>query len=243
MNSFPKKYCPNQWSHLGRTPISRWYRTFASKWDLENSWWKFRIVEKFFPMNVAAFIVAAMNILQIIECSSPESATFDILSCLFRTWSLTSISNSAASLPVTKFLESATSCELILSSCPDDHELSLRSLRIAQLRREEFLRDEDELVVPYSKKFVLYSQIQLRHFPWRKFRNLSSSWYLALSSYPDPSWIISLYHTDCAFPSRGGSSWCGRTCCIAFQEVSWGFPDWSCAPASLFHSWEDKERS
>ena len=30
-------------------------------------------------MNVAALIVAAMNIHQIIECSSPESATFDIL--------------------------------------------------------------------------------------------------------------------------------------------------------------------
>ena len=30
-------------------------------------------------MNVAVFIVAAMNIPQIIECSSPESATFDIL--------------------------------------------------------------------------------------------------------------------------------------------------------------------
>ena len=33
-------------------------------------------------MNVAAFIVEAINIPQIIECSSPESATFDILFCL-----------------------------------------------------------------------------------------------------------------------------------------------------------------
>ena len=46
---------------------------------------EFRIPEKFFPMNVAAFIVAAMNIRQIIECSSPEPATFDIIFCLFRT--------------------------------------------------------------------------------------------------------------------------------------------------------------
>ena len=30
-------------------------------------------------MNVAAFNVAAMNIPHIIECSSPDSATFDIL--------------------------------------------------------------------------------------------------------------------------------------------------------------------
>ena len=43
------------------------------------------IPEKFFLMNVAAFIVAAMNIPQIIECFSPESATFDVLFCLFRT--------------------------------------------------------------------------------------------------------------------------------------------------------------
>ena len=40
-------------------------------------------------MNVAAFNVVAMNIPHIIECSSPDSATFDILFCLFRTWSLT----------------------------------------------------------------------------------------------------------------------------------------------------------
>ena len=60
-------------------------------------------------MNVAAFIVAAMNILQIIECSSSESAAFDILFCLFRTWSLTLSTNSAASLPMMKFSEFASS--------------------------------------------------------------------------------------------------------------------------------------
>ena len=38
-------------------------------------------------MNVAAFNVVVMNIPHIIECSSPDSATFDILFCLFRTWS------------------------------------------------------------------------------------------------------------------------------------------------------------
>ena len=46
-------------------------------------------------MNVVAFIVEAMNIPHIIECSSPESATFDILFCLFRTWSLTFSTNYA----------------------------------------------------------------------------------------------------------------------------------------------------
>ena len=46
---------------------------------------KLRLFWKFFPMNVAEFIVTAMNIHQIIECSSSSSATFEILLCLFRT--------------------------------------------------------------------------------------------------------------------------------------------------------------
>ena len=49
------------------------------------------------------------GILQIIECSSPESATFDILLCLFRTWSFTLFTNSAASLPMTKVSDAASS--------------------------------------------------------------------------------------------------------------------------------------
>ena len=67
------------------------------------------IVEIFFPMTVAAFIVAAMNNHQIIECSSPDSATFDILFCLLHTWSFTLFTSSAASLPMTKVSESAPS--------------------------------------------------------------------------------------------------------------------------------------
>ena len=70
-------------------------------------------------MNVAAFIVTAMNIPQIIECSSPDSATFDILFCLLRTWSFTLFTNSAASLHMTKVSESAPSWELTLSGFPD----------------------------------------------------------------------------------------------------------------------------
>ena len=37
------------------------------------------------------------------------------------------------------------------------------------------------------------------------------SWVLALSSFTDPSWIVSPYLTECAFPSRRGSSrWGGN---------------------------------
>ena len=151
-------------------------RTFSSRWDLWNYWWNFSLSMKFFPMNVAAFIVAAITILQIIECSSPASATFDVLFCLLRTWSFTLFTNSAASLPMTKVSESA------------------------------------------------------------------SSWELALSVCPDPSWIVSPYLTECAFPSRRSSSWWGRTCCIISQEVFSDFPDRSCAVTSLFHSWEDQDR-
>ena len=78
-----------------------------------------------------------MNIPQILECSSPVPATLCILlsfSHLITYFNL-------------KFC-CITSFDEIFG-----HELSLRTLRIAKLRREEFLRDEDELVVPYSKKF------------------------------------------------------------------------------------------
>ena len=54
-----------------------------------------------FPMNVAEFIVTAMNILQIIKCSSPSLATLDIPLCLFRSCSF-NFTNSVASLPMTK---------------------------------------------------------------------------------------------------------------------------------------------
>ena len=183
------------------SPISdRRFQKFFSQWILSKPWipsWLFTncavtsnicfnvrsskfltklwIVEKFFPMNVAAFNVAAMNIHHIVECSSPDSATFDILFCLFRTWSLSLFTNSAASLPMTKVLESAP------------------------------------------------------------------SWELTLSGFPDPSWIISPYLTECAFPSRRGSSRWGSTCCIISQEIFSGFPDRSCAAAPLFHSWEDQD--
>ena len=90
-------------------------------------------------MNVAAFNVAAMNIHHVIECSSPDSATFNIRFCLFRTRSLTLFTNSAASLPMTKFS-------------------SLRTLRNAHFRREEVLHDEGQLFAIYPKKF---SQVSL----------------------------------------------------------------------------------
>ena len=110
-------------------------------------------------MNVVAFIVAAMNIHQILECSSPDSATFDILFCLFRTWSLTLFTNSAASLPMTGVSECAPSLELIFSSFPIHHESSLRTLHIAHFRREEVLHDEGQLVASHPKKFSKVSPI------------------------------------------------------------------------------------
>ena len=83
---------------LSRPLISSWLFTNCAgdikhlfqREIFKNSWRNF----------VAAFIVAAMNIPHIIECSSLDSATFDILFCLLRTWSLTLSTNSAASLPM-----------------------------------------------------------------------------------------------------------------------------------------------
>ena len=43
------------------------------------------IVLEILTMNTADSIVTAINILQIIECSSPSPATLKILFCLYRT--------------------------------------------------------------------------------------------------------------------------------------------------------------
>ena len=110
---------------LSRQKISSWLFTNCAVtsnicFKVRLSWflttlWK---IEKFFPMNVAAFNIVAINILHIIECSSHDSAMLDILFCLFRTWSLTLFTNSAASLPMIKFSEYACSCWCTDTSFP-----------------------------------------------------------------------------------------------------------------------------
>ena len=122
-------------------------------------------------MNVASFHVVDMNIPHTFECSSLDSATLDILFCLFRTWSFTLSTNSDASLPITKFSEFASSSSF------------------------------------------------------------------TVSGFPDPSWIISPYLTECAFPSGRGSSRRGTTCCIISQEVFSGFPDRSSLETDFPGSW------
>ena len=109
-------------------------------------------------MNVAAFNVVAMNIHHIIECSSFDSATFDILFCLFRTWSLTLFTNSASSLPMTKISESASSWCSVSQVSPIHRESSLRTLRNAHFRREEVPHDEGQLFAIFPKKL---SQVSL----------------------------------------------------------------------------------
>ena len=75
---------------------------------------------KFWHMNTADSIVTAINILQTEKCSSPSPATFEILFCLFRTWSFTRITNdldstdnsdSVVSPPMMKFWGLANSLE------------------------------------------------------------------------------------------------------------------------------------
>ena len=76
---------------------------------------EFWLFWKFLPMNTADSIVTDINILQIIECSSPYPATLEILFCLWRTWSFTRFtndvdstdnSNPVSSLPMMKILRS-----------------------------------------------------------------------------------------------------------------------------------------
>ena len=61
-------------------------RTVVFTMELQLFW-------KLFAMNVADSIVTAINIPQIIECSSPSPVTLEILFCLFRTWSFTRFTN------------------------------------------------------------------------------------------------------------------------------------------------------
>ena len=89
---------------------------------------EFWLFWKFFPMNIAHFHVTAINIHQIIECSSPFPETLEIIICLFRTCSFTRFtndldstdnSNSVSSFPMTKLWALASSWELKSSGRPD----------------------------------------------------------------------------------------------------------------------------
>ena len=88
----------------------------------------------------------------------------------------------------------------------------------------------------------LYSQILLRHSPDESFPILPLFGDSHSQGILVPSWIISPYLTECAFPSRRGSPRWRRTCCIAFQEVSSSFTDRSCVAVPFFHSRENQER-
>ena len=118
-------FITNQWQLLSKLLISSC--SFTNFSEMSNIFFSVRSVVfimefwlswKFFLMNVAAFIVAAINILQIIESSSPESATFDTVFSLFLTWSFTLFTNSAASLPMTKVAEFASHWWFTASGCP-----------------------------------------------------------------------------------------------------------------------------
>ena len=79
MNVFPNQSFPNLRSHLVLSLISQKCPTFVWVWDLWYLQWNYCCFWKFFPMNTADSIVTAINILQIIECSSPSLATLEIL--------------------------------------------------------------------------------------------------------------------------------------------------------------------
>ena len=120
---------------------------------------KFWIVEKFFPMNVAAFIVAAMNIPQMIECSSPESATFDIFSVFFALDLLLYSQILLRHFPWRKCRNLPLLGDSVSQVSPIHRESSLRTMRNAHFRPEEVLHDERQLVASHSKKFCQVSLI------------------------------------------------------------------------------------
>ena len=110
-------------------------------------------------MNVAACNVVAMNIPHSIECSSHDSAMLDILFCQFRTWSLTLFTNSAASLPMTKFQNKPVLGDALTQVSPFYRESALRTLQNAHSCREEIPHDEGQLFAMYPKKHPQVSPI------------------------------------------------------------------------------------
>ena len=81
---------------------------------------KFWIVEKFFPMDVAVSRRShehSPNYWMLFSGICNVRHSF----CPLRTWSFTLFTNSAATLPMTKFSESATSWALALSGCHDPY--------------------------------------------------------------------------------------------------------------------------
>ena len=115
-----------------------------------NSWWNFDYPGNSFPwMSPHSSLQPwtfpkSLNALHLIL----QRSTFF---CLLRTRSSTLFENSATSLPMRKFSDSASFWELALSGCPDDHEASLRSLRIAHLRREECLMMKTNLNTAFQE--------------------------------------------------------------------------------------------
>ena len=98
-----------------------------------------------------------MNIHHIIECSSPDSATFDILLStshlvLYFIHKFYCVTSHGESFGICPFLG------INFLKSPNHHESSLRTLRYAHFRREEVLHDDGQLVASYPRSF--------RRFPW-----------------------------------------------------------------------------
>ena len=74
MNVFPNQSSPKLKSHLVRLPILQICRTFFSSVRSDVFIMDFWLSWKFFPMNVAAFIITAIKHVPKTECSSPSPA-------------------------------------------------------------------------------------------------------------------------------------------------------------------------
>ena len=84
MNDPPNQLFPILRPHVVLPLMSKICRTFASSVRSVVFAMELRLFWKFLPMNTADSIVTAINIHQIIECSSLFPVTLEILFCLFR---------------------------------------------------------------------------------------------------------------------------------------------------------------
>ena len=117
-NSSDTEFCPRP--AISSSLLTIYAVTSNICFNVRLSWFltTFCIVEKFFPINVAAFNVVVIKILHIIECSVQFSAILDILFCRIRTLSLTLFTNSNTSLFIMKFSKWAFPWKFSDTGCP-----------------------------------------------------------------------------------------------------------------------------
>ena len=182
MNVFPNKRF-QIWDLILVVPLI--LKIFPTLGDRQSSEWNSDCLGNSYPWMSLIPSSQPSKILPIIEWLASSPATLDILFCLFvldyshrsrMIWILQTIPIPLYRFPWRNFETLQLLENWYYQVALINHEVFVRTLRIARFRREEFLRDQVELVVPFSKNFnqvvliyLLQQLISMDH----DFRNVS----------------------------------------------------------------------